>query len=834
MNTSMAHRLPLIRILIGRVMPRPYRPEPNYVQRMTRRLVGLRRVVVGLTGLLVLLFWLGGVLAGTAAADGDPGSDVLVSQSLFVPSDAGVAVPQQTQLGDLQDRARAAGFPIRVAIIAHPDDLGAVTALWGNPQSYARFLGVELSLAFKGPLLVVMPNGFGFNWLANAAADRAAQHELAGIRIASGAGLVAATTAALRRLSASEKMRSASPSSGSRPSATSRTANAGTGAATNAQSAPTILSAAEKPVSGSVIVAVMFGLLAVVLLGWLLLRVVVAEVRRLRRAGPGWHWRLPQAAWTLSAVAVLSAAAVVTLVIGPAQGSSSGAVGTLADNPNLDPGQGLYAKPAPNFTLYDQFGRRMTLRQFRGKVVLLAFNDPECTTICPLTTTAMLEAKQLLGAAGSQVQLMGVDANPKATQIQDVVTYSQLHGLTRAWRFGTGTLGQLAPVWSAYHVEADVRSGLISHTPALFAIDPQGRERKLYVTQQSYSAVPQLAQLLAQEISTLLPTQPRVARRLSYGLTRTIAPTVSAKLPREGGGTVRIGPGAARLYVFFDTWDKEVLPIAGDLEALNGYASAAARSGLPALTAIDEASVEPSPSTLSRFVRGLASPLTYPIGLDSTGLVADGYEVQGEPWLVLTSATGNILWYDEPDTQGWPTTGQLERQVRAALDRGPAPPATAAAAQEQLTGSPAPLADLHREASRLLGSESKFAARIATLRGYPIVVNVWASWCKPCRDEFNLLATAAAHYGRSVAFLGVDYNDSAGDAEAFLRQHAVSYPSYQLTGGQLSSLLPGGIQGTPTTIYIDPSGHVSSIHTGAYASQGSLDGDIDTYAATSQ
>jgi cytochrome c biogenesis protein CcmG/thiol:disulfide interchange protein DsbE len=443
----------------------------------------------------------------------------------------------------------------------------------------------------------------------------------------------------------------------------------------------------------------------------------------------------------------------------------------------------------------------------------------------------MLDAQRLLGAAGRQVELLGVDANPKATQIQDVVTYSQLHGLTRAWRFGTGTLAQLTRVWKAYHVEADIRSGLISHTPALFVIDPQGRERKLYVTQQSYSAVPQLAQLLAQELSTVLPGHPHVASRLSYAQARTIPPTLRAELPRQGGGTVSVGPGAARLYAFFDTWDREVLPIAGDLEALNAYSADAAKSGLPPLTAIDEASVEPTPAALPRFLRGLSSPLRYPIGIDNTGQVADGYEVQGEPWLVLTSPSGHILWYEEPDTQGWPTTPQLEAQVRAALTRGPKPPASAAAAQKQLTGSPAPLATLHRQASHLIGGGSTFDARLTALRGYPIVVNVWASWCKPCRDEFNLFANASAHYGRSIAFLGVDYNDSAGDAKAFLRQHPVSYPSYQLTSGQLSSLLPGGIQGTPTTIFINPAGHVESIHTGAYASQGSLDSDIDTVAA---
>jgi len=162
------------------------------------------------------------------------------------------------------------------------------------------------------------------------------------------------------------------------------------------------------------------------------------------------------------------------------------------------------------------------------------------------------------------------------------------------------------------------------------------------------------------------------------------------------------------------------------------------------------------------------------------------------------------------------------------------PPASATAARAQLKGSPVPLADLHGQASHLLGGESAFAARIKALRGYPIVVNVWASWCTPCRDEFDLFAAASAHYGRSVAFLGVDYNDSTGNAEAFLRQHPVSYPSYQLTSGQLDSLLPAGIEGTPTTIYINPAGHVYSIHTGAYVSQGTLDGDIDSFASPSR
>ena len=90
------------------------------------------------------------------------------------------------------------------------------------------------------------------------------------------------------------------------------------------------------------------------------------------------------------------------------------------------------------------------------------------------------------------------------------------------------------------------------------------------------------------------------------------------------------------------------------------------------------------------------------------------------------------------------------------------------------------------------------------------------------------VAAASARYGRRVAFLGNDTNDSATDAKKFLSQHPVSYPSYQGSQSALSSLAQ--IAGLATTIFVGPSGKVVYVHTGSYDTQTTLEQDIQRYA----
>jgi thiol-disulfide isomerase/thioredoxin len=147
-----------------------------------------------------------------------------------------------------------------------------------------------------------------------------------------------------------------------------------------------------------------------------------------------------------------------------------------------------------------------------------------------------------------------------------------------------------------------------------------------------------------------------------------------------------------------------------------------------------------------------------------------------------------------------------------------------------LAGSPAPLAALHRQANRLLpGGQDAYEARIAALRGYPAVVNVWASWCGPCRFEFPHFQQAAADYGKRVAFLGIDSQDSDGAASTFLKEAPVPYPSYTDPDQGLADAL-GASLGKPDTAFYDRQGKLVYLKQGPYSNEAELRADIERYA----
>ena len=123
------------------------------------RLGALRRSVLALAMAAALTATLAPPTA--ALADGDPASDVLATSNLFLPWDAHLSARQQAQAVALLATTRRDGVLVRVAVVASPSDLGSVSQLWLKPHTYAQFLGEELSLVYRGPLVVVMPDGLG-------------------------------------------------------------------------------------------------------------------------------------------------------------------------------------------------------------------------------------------------------------------------------------------------------------------------------------------------------------------------------------------------------------------------------------------------------------------------------------------------------------------------------------------------------------------------------------------------------------------------------------------------------------------------------------------------
>jgi thiol-disulfide isomerase/thioredoxin len=165
---------------------------------------------------------------------------------------------------------------------------------------------------------------------------------------------------------------------------------------------------------------------------------------------------------------------------------------------------------------------------------------------------------------------------------------------------------------------------------------------------------------------------------------------------------------------------------------------------------------------------------------------------------------------------------------------GSAPQLTATQMSKLLAGSPPALASLHAKGGALLeGGAGALHARLAGLKGYPVVINKWASWCVPCKEESAAFQRVAAEYGQRVAFIGIDSEDpNRGDAVAFLKSFPVSYPSYYDRSGALGEQLTDSTF-RPVTLFIARDGK-RFISQGEYPSAAKLARDVRLYALQTQ
>lgn len=148
----------------------------------------------------------------------------------------------------------------------------------------------------------------------------------------------------------------------------------------------------------------------------------------------------------------------------------------------------------------------------------------------------------------------------------------------------------------------------------------------------------------------------------------------------------------------------------------------------------------------------------------------------------------------------------------------------------QLEGAPKPLADVHAEANELLdGGPSAFRERLEQLEGYPVVVNKWASWCAPCREEFPVFQRVGAELGTEVAFLGVASNDNDEAARDFLGRYPVSYPTYTDPTLRVAAVFNATLA-WPSTAFYDEHGELAYLKQGPYHEDEELVADIEEHA----
>ncbi len=150
--------------------------------------------------------------------------------------------------------------------------------------------------------------------------------------------------------------------------------------------------------------------------------------------------------------------------------------------------------------------------------------------------------------------------------------------------------------------------------------------------------------------------------------------------------------------------------------------------------------------------------------------------------------------------------------------------------EQALKGAPPQLAALYSQGDAVNESGvAGYRAQLAELEGYPVVVNMWASWCGPCREEFPYFQQEAAARGTEVAFMGVDTDDNTDAANTFLRDNPLPYPSFSDPDKELFAEFEG--LGVPRTIFYDERGEIVHVRSGPYSSRDELATDIDKYAA---
>jgi cytochrome c biogenesis protein CcmG/thiol:disulfide interchange protein DsbE len=168
--------------------------------------------------------------------------------------------------------------------------------------------------------------------------------------------------------------------------------------------------------------------------------------------------------------------------------------------------------------------------------------------------------------------------------------------------------------------------------------------------------------------------------------------------------------------------------------------------------------------------------------------------------------------------------GESDRAPQAAVA-----PLSRAEVSRPIPGAPPELAALRARVNVLRpGGARALDAQLRALRGHPVVVNLWASWCEPCRFELPFLQREAVRQGARVAFLGINVNDERGAAREMGARFPMPYPSFEDPRSNISARYHA--RGLPSTAFYDARGKLVIVHQGVFPSEAKLAEAIDRYA----
>jgi len=217
--------------------------------------------------------------------------------------------------------------------------------------------------------------------------------------------------------------------------------------------------------------------------------------------------------FTFRSIAALGAVGVILLGAVPMAAASLNprADPVLADA--IDGTPAAFDKPAPGFSLVDQYGRPVSLTSLRGKTFALTFLDDTCTSDCPVIAQEFRTADNYLGGDARRVEMIAINANPRFIAPDYLAAFDKQEGLARVpnWRYLTGSLPQLRQVWASYGIEVVNLPGgaMVGHSEFAYVIDGTGRTRYILDTDpgpETEATSSSFAVVLAKTIKSVIGT----------------------------------------------------------------------------------------------------------------------------------------------------------------------------------------------------------------------------------------------------------------------------------------------------------------------------------------